>query len=230
MRKTLFASALLIALSSCATPNVDVTDPGSLSGNLMVFWVGEDNFVYYPFYKKPLVYHLPGKIRSELGVDTIRPGAIYTDGGSIPRAVRNLAGFSPWGYGPAYIVHDWLFIAHHCIANNHVERHDPRDRDEVETVRKVDFAMSADILAAVIQALVKQNKVPARGFAPKAIYTAVDSIVAKNLWDSRDPESCHPVEPEKIREIEEVLRQGIRVETVPQPGAKKPVLVFQQEF
>jgi hypothetical protein len=59
----------------------------------MLFWVGEDNFVYYPFYGGPskegaLQYRLPRTLQERLGVDVIRPGAIYTDGGSIPRAVR----------------------------------------------------------------------------------------------------------------------------------------------
>jgi hypothetical protein len=202
---------------------------------LMVFWVGEDNFVYYPFYGGPskegaLQYRLPRTLQERLGVDVIRPGAIYTDGGSIPRAVRSAVGFSPWGYGPAYIVHDWLFVAHHCIEHNGLDKHDERDRMDAELVRKIDFRTSADILAGVIQALEKQDKVPKRPLAPGAIYTAVDSIVAKNVWDNRDPESCRPVEQEKLENIADKLSsKSFRIETV-QPGAPPPVLVYQQAF
>ena len=142
-------------LVACAAPRIELSDPGEISGKLMVFWDREDHFIYYPFYGDPLTYRLPRSVAEKVGVDTIRPGAIYTDGGSIPRAVRGVVGFSPWGYGPAYIVHDWLFVAHHCIRHGLEDRHDPRDRDEVETVRKVDFPLSADILAGVIQALIE---------------------------------------------------------------------------
>lgn len=195
----------------------------------MVFWVGEDRFVYYPYYSDPLVYKLPKALAKRIGASSIRPGAIYTDGGSIPSAVKGWAGFSPWGYGPAYIVHDWLFVAHHCILTNRVELHDKRDRSEVEKVRRIDFQLSADMLASVIQALVKQNKVPKRGFAPAAIYSAVESGVAKSLWDSRDPRSCDPPTSTVLEDIRKkldasLLRAGLPDET----GG--PVLVFQQRF
>nr|WP_249779640.1 DUF1353 domain-containing protein [Bradyrhizobium sediminis] len=35
---------------------------------------------------------------------------MYTDGGSIPRIAQIFNGLSPWGFGPAYIVHDWIFL------------------------------------------------------------------------------------------------------------------------
>jgi hypothetical protein len=116
-------------------------------------------------------------------------------------------------------VHDWLFVTHHCIEHNGLDKHDERDRMDAELVRKIDFRTSADILAGVIQALEKQDKVPKRPLAPGAIYIAVDSIVAKNVWDNRDPESCRPVEQEKLENIAHKLSsKSFRIETV-QPGA-----------
>ncbi|ODT07850.1 MAG: hypothetical protein ABS58_05180 [Mesorhizobium sp. SCN 65-20] len=219
----------MLTLLGCVSPQIDPEDPGEVSGYLMVFWVGEDKFVYYPYYSDPLTYRLPASQAKRVGAETIRPGAIYTDGGSIPRAVRNWTGFSPWGYGPAYIVHDWLFIARHCILNNRVELHDRRDRAEVDKVRNVDFQLSADMLASVIQALVKQEKVPARGFAPSAIYGAVESGVARRLWDSRDPASCSPPSREVIAEIERKIRAGVERAVLPDTTGG-PVLVYQQRF
>jgi len=230
MRRITFATLCGLFLVSCVTPQIDLADPGEISGNLLVFWVGEDNFVYYPFYKEPLVYKLPAYLRDKLNTNAIRPGAIYTDGGSIPKAVQGWAGLSPWGYGPAYIVHDWLFIAHHCIVTEREDRLDGRDKQELETVRNVDFQISADILAGVIQALANENKVPKRNLAPKAIYGAVGSSVAKRLWDSSDPNRCRPVEQEELARIEAMLRRGIRVAEAPRPEARPPVLVFQQAF
>src|SRR5262245_54843026 len=88
--------AALVA-AGCVTPQIDPDDAGHVSGTLMVFWVGEDKFVYYPLYKTdPLRYRLPKRLAQKLGYDEIRPGIIYTDGGSIPPAVRGWAGFSPW--------------------------------------------------------------------------------------------------------------------------------------
>ncbi len=39
---------------------------------------------------------------------------MYTDGGSVPRPLRALKNYSPWGYAPAFIVHDWLFYMQNC--------------------------------------------------------------------------------------------------------------------
>lgn len=218
-------------LGACSTvPHVDPENPGVVSGKLMVFWVAEDRFVYYPYFGDPLKFKLPPDLAAKYGNDTIRPGAIYTDGGSIPKGLQSLAGFSPWGYGPAYIVHDWLFEAHRCVEANTVDMLDERDREEAQRVRNMDFAMSADILAAVVFALAKQEKVPRRGLAPNAIYTGVDSMVAKRLWDSGP---CAPVDAKYIAEIERDLRrksfESLAVEPArtPEDG---PVLVYQQAF
>jgi hypothetical protein len=198
---------------------------------LMVFWVGEDNFVYYPAKNNPLTYHLPASLQSRLGgIKSIRPGLHYNDGGSIPRFVRGLAGFSPWGYGPAYAVHDWLFAAHHCIETGQRDRLDKRDEVETAKVEQVDFPASADILAGVISALVVEDRVPKRPLAPGAIYTAVDSVVAKNIWEDKDPDSCKPVSEKDLEEIESSLKRGALRTLGVVEGATPPVLVFQQEF
>ncbi|TIO09591.1 hypothetical protein [Mesorhizobium sp.] len=229
-RKFWWHSIIMAALVSCASPSIDLKDSGKISGNLMIFWVGEDRFVYYPYNGDPLTYHLPEKLRQDLSVSTIRPGLHYTDGGSIPPLVRGLAGLSPWGYGPAYIVHDWLFAAHHCLFTGQPGALDPRDEDEAKTVSRVTFKQSADLLAGVISALIKQNVVPKREAAPSAIYTAVDSVVAKNLWDKTDPKSCDPVTKEDLDRIRRSTEKGIASVQVLRPGAVPPLLVFQQRF
>jgi len=221
---------LTFVLVACANPRIDLDDPGSLEGVLMVFWVGEDNFVYYPYNKNPLTYHLPKSLQARLGgIKTIRPGLHYNDGGSIPRAVRGVEGFSPWGYGPAYAVHDWLFAAHHCIETDQRDLLDKRDEEETAKVDRVDFRASADILAGVIAALVLEKRVPPRAVAPGAIYTAVDSVVARNIWEDENPKSCKPVSEKHLAEIERAMRRGA-LKTLTIQDARPPVLVFQQEF
>jgi hypothetical protein len=46
--------------------------------------------------------------------EKVEPGAMFTDGGSIPRAAQVLKSLSPWGYAPAYLLHDWEFDLHHA--------------------------------------------------------------------------------------------------------------------
>lgn len=232
------AVAFLLVVSGCSATvpgSFDPDDPGKISGELMVFWDGYDSFIYYPYYRDPLTYQLPKDLAAKLDIQAIRPGAIYTDGGSIPQALRNLTGLSPWGYGPAYIVHDWLFVAHHCIVVGAEHKHDKRDRAEVEKVRKIDFDMSADILALVIAALEKQKKVPPINLAPSAIYGAVDSFVAERLWNTKEPESCKPLEPEKIAKIEEDLKdKGPQVMAAEARTRRErgdgPFLIYRQSF
>lgn len=217
-------------LVSCASPRIDLKDPGSLEGVLMVFWVGEDNFVYYPYNKNPLTYHLPESLQARLGgIKSIRPGLHYNDGGSIPRAVRGVEGFSPWGYGPAYAVHDWLFAAHHCIVTEQRDLLDERDKEETAKVEQVNFPASADILAGVISALVLEKRVPPRAVAPGAIYSAVDSFVARNIWNDEDPKSCKPIKDDDLKKIESAVARGA-LKTLTIENATPPVLVFQQEF
>jgi hypothetical protein len=224
---------VLSGVVGCTTvPTIDPKDPGRVSGYLMVFWDGYDNFIYYPYYADPLTYTLPKGLAQRAGYDTIRPGAMFTDGGSIPQAVRNWTGLSPWGYGPAYIVHDWLFIARHCNKTGQTGRFDERDRKEARKVESVDFQLSADVLAAVIQALVAQDKVPKHDFAPKAIYTAVDSGIARNLWNSDDPDGCKLPSEKVLKDIHDKLAAAGNRAFVLVPGqaAGRTTLIYQQKF
>jgi hypothetical protein len=42
----------------------------------------------------------------------IVPETMYTDGGSVPQILWGIPGLSPWALGPAYIIHDWIFLVH----------------------------------------------------------------------------------------------------------------------
>jgi hypothetical protein len=220
----------LALISGCATPHFDPDDPGQVSGRLMVFWDGEDRFIYYPLPGDPLTYRLPQAIAARTHIDSIRPGAIYTDGGSIPRPVRSVVGFSPWGYGPAYVVHDWLFAAHHCIETGQLDSLAPADREEAAKIENVDFQSSADLLASVIAALIRQRLVPPRSLAPGAIYTAVDSFVARNLWDSRNPRSCGAVDKKTLDDIADQLRRRSVKALAPNALNRPPYLIYDRQY
>jgi len=44
----------------------------------------------------------------------IAPGPFLTDGGTIPDAATLVSGIDRFGYLPAYLIHDWDYVLHHC--------------------------------------------------------------------------------------------------------------------
>ncbi|MEI8717355.1 hypothetical protein [Mesorhizobium sp. ISC11] len=168
-------------VAGCSSVDYQKLVTGQLSGSLFVMWVGEGNnsgdgnFLFVPDPRDPLIFH-----RSDKGSpgSTIQPGLMYTDGGSIPKIAQVFKGLSPWGYAPAYMVHDWVFIAHHCIVDGSTEY-------RFDQVRGVEFDDSAAILGEAIKALIKARQVAPDDVAPGAITAAVASVVAKNLWDEK---------------------------------------------
>jgi hypothetical protein len=101
-----FHLAALAILAGCDAAAPPAEPQGDLHGVLLIKWVREDRFVFVPDESDPLTYERGGR--------KIVPGAMFTDGGSIPRLFWSVRGFSPWGYGPAYALHDWLFKQHRC--------------------------------------------------------------------------------------------------------------------
>ena len=226
--RLIFSCVLLLTLSACAVFTYNGTMPGRLKGQLLVVWVGEDKFLYWPT-KDPLTFTLSPELHAKLGVRTIRPGLMYTDGGSIPRALRAFDGFSPWGYGPAYIMHDWIFAAHHCLVQGNP---DPKEPIEYEKVSRFTFPDSAQLLAEVMKTLMVDKKVRPNAEVFNAISFGVDSSVAKTLWDSTDPKSCEHVSAEHIRDIEGLLRSGGTKPFIARDRARRspPVIVYSQPY
>jgi len=161
----------LLLLGACAI-SYSAIGLGRLGGRVVAMWVGEDKFIYVPAPKAGSFYFETAKSGKR-----IEPGLMYTDGGSIPRFAQSLKGFSPWGFGPAYVIHDWIFYGHHCIVDG---LNDGRFND----VKDVTFDESALILAEVIKTLVDYGQVSENVFAADVISNAVDSSVARALWDA----------------------------------------------
>jgi hypothetical protein len=165
----------------CATIDYSSLPPGTFEGDLVVMWVGEGGsagdgkFLFVPDPQRPLIFHRQGGRRPGA---TIAPGTMYTDGGSIPKIGQLFNGFSPWGYAPAYMIHDWMFVARHCIV-------DGQDSPKYNDVRDVDFDTSADILGEAIRGLVASGRVKKNDLAGSVITSAVHGSIAKNLWDKR---------------------------------------------
>ena len=137
--------ACLATLASCGHVDYENAPAGKFSGSLFVMWIddggalGDGTFVYVPHPDQPQKF-----TRTAQGsVRTIKPQMMYTDGGSIPRIAQVFQGFNPWGYAPAYIVHDWLFVARQCNT-------DGLANTAEEKVANVTFQESAEIIAEAI--------------------------------------------------------------------------------
>ena len=93
-------------MSGCGYVQYQTTDQGEFGGKLEVRWIEPNNFLFIPAENDPFYFSRKKDGRR------IQPKAMYTDGGSIPQLIWGVPGYSPWGYAPAYIIHDWIFVAH----------------------------------------------------------------------------------------------------------------------
>jgi hypothetical protein len=157
--------ALVVTVVGCTVPRYQDVAQGELKGRLFVEWIDEDRFVFRPDASNPLTFTRGNK-------DTIVPGLMVTDGGSIPRVFRGVKNYSPWGYAPGYIVHDWLFHAHVCKLSGH-------DR--------YSFEETATILSEVIKTLMEHPNPAKRMVRDEgtlaAIHAAVSSSFARDVWN-----------------------------------------------
>ena len=119
MSRSLGCLLLALLSSGCAAWHYEQVKPGGLGGKLLVQWIEPDKFILVPDKDKPLTFVRHNK-------ESIAPGRMYTDGGSIPRPFQVFRSYSPWGYAPAFIIHDWLFHAKHCKIPGH-EKYDVED-------------------------------------------------------------------------------------------------------
>jgi hypothetical protein len=227
--RAMLAILSTICVAACASFTYESTSAGKLRGQLLVVWVGEDRFVYWPYTNDPLTFTLAPDLQQKLGIQTIRPGLMYTDGGSIPRPLRAFDGFSPWGYAPAYILHDWVFAAHYCIVQG---KPDPSDIVEYEKIKRFAFEDSAALLAEVMKTLMVNDRVRTNAEAFNLISFGVDSVVARNLWDKTATNSCDPVTPADKQLIKDALGRKTLHGFVPgmRSSQKPPLIVHSQTF
>ncbi|PZM14123.1 hypothetical protein CPY51_12580 [Rhizobium tubonense] len=192
--------AAIIMLSACTTISFDELPPGKFTGSLFVMWVGEGGssgdgkFVFVPDPSDRLTFQRGGTGPGQ----TIVPGVMYTDGGSIPQVFQVFRGLHPWGYAPAYVVHDWLFTAHQCLSDGRTDK-------DYRALSDVDFDNSANILGEAIQALIKQRQVSRDDVAGSAITAAVASPIARNSWNKKGACADDEVTEADLREIEKAV-------------------------
>lgn len=177
----------VLLLTSCGKLDYDrLPDDGEFQGSLLVMWVGENTtnagsgrFVFVPAPGDELRF-VRGAAAAGDTVTEIRPGMMYTDGGSIPRQVQFFKGFSPWGYAPAYMVHDWLFVARRCWQEDGAS-------EEEKAIAQLDFIETAEIIGEAIKALIKDGTVQQNDVAPGVISRTVAGPISERLWEKPAP-------------------------------------------
>lgn len=208
MLKWILACAAAGPLTACSSVDYSSLSPGRFSGSLFVMWVdeggssGDGTFLYVPDPKDPLIFY---RNDSTAPGGAIRPGLMYTDGGSIPKIAQVFKGLSPWGYAPAYMIHDWLFVARHCIVDGSNDK-------RFDEVRNVNFNDSAKILGEAIRTLVKEQRVDPNDVAASGITGAVGTTIARNLWDKQGACAELQVGPKDIAAAESAIPGSTRLQ------------------
>ena len=214
----------IIGLAACAGIIHETAEPGTLTGHLVVMWVKHDKFVYASYEDDPLVFTPSSDIQKKLGIKSIKPGLMYTDAGSMPRP----------GYAPAYIVRDWLFAAHRCIAHGEPDMDEPIDRPEYDKVRSVSFEDSAMLIAEVIKTLMRDKRVEETPLAFDSV--VADPIVARNLWNSTEPKPCEKVSAGDRKIVKDAFQnigmteRNLFAYSQSKGQQKPPLIVFQQKY
>ena len=164
--RLLILALVAAVVSGCATEPYRRADPGVFSGALDVRWVENDCFLFLPNKDRPF------RFQRKNG-EVIAPGPMFTDGGSIPKFLWGVDGFSPWGYAPAYIVHDWLFELHRC---------------NYPTDKVYSFQDSVTLMGEALKTLMESNPGTRDYFAYDAITSAVGLPIARRIWEEGE---CH---------------------------------------
>ena len=124
---------------------------------LFLRWDRPDWFEYIPDADTPFSF-------TRASGETITPGQILTDGGTIPRWFWVNKNFSPWGHVPAFLVHDWEFDQHHA-----------------GTIQK-SFDDVRDTMMEALKTLMETGVTPKSENVFRAIYAGINSWIAKDYW------------------------------------------------
>ena len=214
----------LLMVTGCGVSDYAQAPPGEFTGSVFVMWVGETQhgagdgtFVFVPT-DDPLTFR---RNRPSATLPVVRPQMMYTDGGSIPQFAQVFNGLSPWSYAPAYMVHDWLFVARKCL-------NDGMANPAEQAVAAMDFDESADIAEEAIRTLVESGKVRPNDVAARAITSAVAGPITRLLWHEtgacRDPR----IKPEHLQMIRRALPGVAGLRALRDGGPKAEIVQIVQ--
>ncbi|MBU2533166.1 MAG: DUF1353 domain-containing protein [Alphaproteobacteria bacterium] len=189
-------TGILLALPAlympgCSEINYDKTPQGKLGGKLILEWIDQDKFRFISDPEKPLQF-----VRANNEV--IKPGPMFTDGGSIPGPLRAIKSFSPWGYAPAFIIHDWLFVMKQC---------------KLAGYEKWDHLKAAEVFSEVMKTVMENPKFGGPNkLVHYSMYEAVRSSVAQKYWDEgkcETPTGTPRYLPQAIAKAQDALESTI---------------------
>ncbi len=146
---------------------------GRFLGRFRLQWIGPNLFEYEPDPADPFRYERMDKDGNV--IETIQPGTMTTDGGSIPRLAQGLPGYSPWEYGPAYLIHDWEFEAH-----DRAREGGPPFNKSFE---EVNLTLAEGILTLMRHGYLNYEKPAVSKDHVYSIYNAVNSDIGRAIWD-----------------------------------------------
>lgn len=157
---------------ACINNFVDSLPVGRFEGEFSLKWKSPEQFHYIPD-ADPFRF-----IRRDAGgndIQTVQPGEMDTDGGSVPKLAQVVAGLSPWEYGPAYIIHDWQFEDRdNVVRAGGLYPHDFED---------VNKTLAEAIWTLMLEGYGKRRK-PKRD--PAAVYTVFQGVnfaFGRGVWD-----------------------------------------------
>lgn len=140
---------------------------GQLRGKLIVQWIEPDLFLFIPDKSEPLTF-------TRSSGEKFTPGRMLTDGGSIPRPIWILRNYSPWGFAPAFIVHDWIFTIKQC---------------NLAGAAGHSLGGAADVMAEVMKTMIETKRIEASPLTVSAMHQAVTSPIASEAWNKG---KCNP--------------------------------------
>ncbi|MEM5476990.1 DUF1353 domain-containing protein [Pacificibacter sp. AS14] len=228
MKRCLLSLCAALVLASCGKVDPAQVSRGTFEGNVHLVWIrgGEDDplgdgvFAYLPTGNDKLVFNRgAGKWRSE-GSEVIVPEAFYTDGGSVPRAFQSLNGFNAWAYGPAYVIHDWIFVARKCLNDKDITPH--LITDEMRKVGNMEFEESAYVMAETITSLAGAGLGPNNDNA-NLIASVTAGPRTRVLWKQKGACEKSLVSQAKLDELMQAAQtnEALRDEIAPQALANK---------
>lgn len=128
--------------------------------NIRLRWVAPNWFEFIPRSTTPFAF-------TRSSGERVEPRRMFTDGGSIPRLARWSGDLDPWGFAPAYLLHDWEFDVHHCGRSN----------KSFESVR--------DSMMEAVRTLMDMGLCPSSSIVFRMIYLGISSPFARRLWDAQ---------------------------------------------
>ena len=183
----------------------------------MVVWVGpntasflgDGEFLYVPVKGRELTFVRSDAANPSGGSKTIQPRAFYTDGGSVPRLVQAAEGFNAWGYGPAYIIHDWIFVAKKCLNDANLPNHDQYLNDEILKVSEMEFRESVSVMGETIKTLVRDHDIDdGDSFSGPVITNVTAGLVSRQLWNEKGKCKENQVKPKHQAVVDQLSGAG----------------------